>query len=191
MTTTTPLDVLKTFPLLKPVAEDHPSSAALASYLKRAYATAQKSNDPSTHVGATLVTANADGSRQNQTVYAHNEIIGVDHDSTRFDRPKKYDYVVHAEERAIAHAARYGARTEKGFMYAPWFACMDCARHIGEAGIRQVVGHDTPFAHTPESWIETIQRAHRMLVEDYGVELYVYTGEIGLTVKMSGETIKV
>lgn len=187
----TTIDVIKTFPLLSPIDDDHPNARHIANYLKRAYATAQKSNDPSTHVGAVLIPSDSHMASQNPIIYGYNEIIGLGQHSERADRPAKYEYVVHAEERTIAHAARYGKRTERGFMFAPWFACMDCAKHIGEAGIRQVVGHITPFAHTPESWIETIQKAHRMLVDDYGVELYVYMGEIGITNKISGETISV
>lgn len=46
---------------------------------------------------------------------------------------------VHAEENAIAFAARYGISTEGGVMYTTLSPCQRCAKLIINAGISQVI----------------------------------------------------
>ncbi len=50
---------------------------------------------------------------------------------------------VHAERRAISHAAKSGIATEGARIYlSEWFPCADCAKSIIEAGIIQLVTPD-------------------------------------------------
>jgi len=47
---------------------------------------------------------------------------------------------IHAERRAISHAAKEGIKTDKGTIYMnEWFPCADCAKSIIEAGIVRLV----------------------------------------------------
>jgi dCMP deaminase len=107
----------------------------------------------------------------------------------RLERPTKYSFIEHAERNAIYHAARNGERTIGGILYAPWFACADCARAIIQAGITTVVGHKQMFDHAGEyHWNESIAYGNEMLKEA-GVETFLYDGPIGNSYALfNGET---
>ena len=57
----------------------------------------------------------------------------------RRERPMKYLYASHAEQNAIAFAARHGVRTDGCTMYTTHAPCSGCAKSIIQAGIRCVV----------------------------------------------------
>lgn len=101
-----------------------------------------KSKDPSSKIGAILVGE-------------HNQIIstgfngfprGIDETiSERWERPIKYDYVVHAEVNAILNAARTGVSTFNSTLYLvgfgpPTVPCKVCCNAIIQAGIKRIVG---------------------------------------------------
>jgi dCMP deaminase len=54
-------------------------------------------------------------------------------------RPEKYLWIEHAERNAIYNAARAGTALENCTLYVELMPCMDCARAIVQAGIREVV----------------------------------------------------
>src|SRR5579863_2330250 len=91
---------------------------------------ASQSQDPMTKVGAILV------NQQNVVIGQGTNSLpdGVKSEPIRFQRPDKYDYMIHAEQSAIANAARKGNSTEKSTLYCPWAACTACARLIIQAG---------------------------------------------------------
>ena len=159
-------------------------SDAAVRMLKLSYESAKKSNDPNTHVGATLIT------KSSRQVSSHNKIIGLNNDSSRADYPKKSKCCAHAEHRAIAHAGRYEF-TDMSTLFAPWFSCTDCALKIGESGVIRVIGHMAMFQHTPDRWIEDMQLAHAMLDDDYGIPLYAYDGLVNTSVRFNGQQLNV
>ena len=57
----------------------------------------------------------------------------------RRTRPTKYLWMEHAERNAIYNAARAGTSMEGCSIYVDIMPCMDCARAIVQAGIREVV----------------------------------------------------
>jgi dCMP deaminase len=57
----------------------------------------------------------------------------------RRERPAKYWWTSHAEENAIAQAARSGTRLHGGTAYVTLHPCARCARALIQAGIRCVV----------------------------------------------------
>ena len=57
----------------------------------------------------------------------------------RLSRPDKYTWVEHAERNAIYTAARCGISLEGCTMYVDLMPCVDCARGIIQAGLREVV----------------------------------------------------
>ena len=61
----------------------------------------------------------------------------------RLERPEKYLWMEHAERNAIYNAARHGTQMQGCTLYVELLPCMDCARAIVQAGIREVVvdGH--------------------------------------------------
>jgi len=73
---------------------------------------------------------------------------GLNHDEcSRKGQPHgvgmQYCPTVHAERRAISHAARDGVSLDGGIIYlSEWFPCADCAKSIIEAGIERIVTPD-------------------------------------------------
>ncbi|MDR3472209.1 MAG: dCMP deaminase family protein [Devosia sp.] len=57
----------------------------------------------------------------------------------RFERPTKYLFCSHAEENAVAQAARVGASLSGGTAYVTHYPCSGCARMLIQAGIVRVV----------------------------------------------------
>lgn len=151
-------------------------------FLKEAYSVAiDFSTDPSTQNGAILVEGGG------YVAFGANHFPrGVQELPERWERPGKYQYVEHAERNCIYDAARYGVRTEGLIMYCPWFACTDCARAIIQAGIKEVVGHDTPLHDNPSQvWSDSIKVAYTML-DEAGVKMRHVPGIIGLKIRFNG-----
>ena len=99
------------------------------------YAT-KRSDDKLTKNGAVLVTAD-----RKHMVLAANLIPGkIKVTEERCDRPLKYQYLEHAERTAIFRAGAEGIATKDSILYCPWFACVDCARAIICAGVKECVG---------------------------------------------------
>jgi dCMP deaminase len=103
-------------------------------FLLKCKTVALKSKDPTTKVGAIIV----DDTRQLTEGYNGFPSRMLD-DAILWERPKKYDYVIHAEENAIVWAARRGIAIEGGTMYCSLHPCAKCARLIAAAGIKEVV----------------------------------------------------
>lgn len=57
----------------------------------------------------------------------------------RLERPAKYLWTSHAEENAVAHAARIGVSLEGCVMFVTHHPCSRCARSIIQSGIKEVV----------------------------------------------------
>jgi dCMP deaminase len=159
-------------------------SPPAALYLATAYKLAAKySDDPRTQTGAVLVLDDVViGTGVNSLP------IGVEITPARLERPKKYQYMEHAERNAIFHAIRSGFCTNGATLYCPWFACCDCARAIIQAGVRKVVGHKQIFDKAGVGpWTESISAGNDMFAEA-GVETELYDGPIaGLSILFNGE----
>lgn len=96
---------------------------------------ALKSKDPSTHVGCVVV--GPDGEIRST---GYNGIPrGVRDDPERLERPAKYLWVSHAEENAVAHAARVGVSLKGCRAYVTHHPCARCARTLIQAGVSTVV----------------------------------------------------
>jgi dCMP deaminase len=85
------------------------------------------------------------------------------HIDQRHERPEKYEWTKHAEENAIANAARQGTRLMGATMYLPWYPCAGCAGDIVQAGIKELV----VIASDPrdDRWGESMERAETILAE--------------------------
>lgn len=144
-------------------------------WLRIAYRNARDfSDDPNTQCGAVLVPKN-----MSQIVFGANHFPkGVKVTARRLAiRPDKYLYMEHAERDCILSAALRGVATLDATLYAPWFACADCARAIIGAGIKTVVGHLPTFRRTPARWQESINIGNIML-DEAGVERRYYDGKL-------------
>ncbi len=109
---------------------------------------AQRSKDPSTQVGACIV------SEDNiilSTGY-NGFPCGCSDDGFPWERTgedTKYPYVVHAELNAILNANGKSLRGAR--LYVALFPCNECAKAIIQSGIREVIYLSDKYAHTPST----------------------------------------
>jgi dCMP deaminase len=151
-------------------------------FLRLAFKTAAVwSDDRSTQNGAVLVPLNG-----RRIAVANHFPAGVE---PRLARPAKYQFIEHAERAAIYAAARAGTATAWATLYCCWFACPDCARAIVEAGIREVVGHATPWAQTPVRWASEVATGEQILREG-GVAVRRLAAPLGVKILFDGEVLE-
>jgi dCMP deaminase len=96
----------------------------------------KRSKDPNTKLGAVIV-----GPAHEIRATGYNSLVrGVKDDvAERLVRPQKYLWMEHAERNAIYNAARHGVQLEGCSLFVELLPCMDCARGIVQAGIKEVV----------------------------------------------------
>ena len=106
-------------------------------------------------------------------------------------RVKRY-FIEHAE-RAVIYKAAMAVNGDEDWhsatLYAPWFACPDCARSIISVGIREVVGLASLRNMTPARWLNEIDLGERMLM-DAGVSLRWVRGEVGVKIRFDGKEVQ-
>lgn len=93
------------------------------------------SKDPSTKVGCVVVGPD----REIVTTGYNGFPRGVDDDPKRMERPAKYLWTSHAEENAVAHAARIGVSLKGCTAFVTHCPCSRCARGLIQAGVKRVV----------------------------------------------------
>lgn len=93
------------------------------------------SKDPSTQVGCVLVGPD----KEILTTGFNGLPRGIVDDPIRMERPAKYLWTSHAEENAVAHAARIGVSLKGCTAYVTHCPCSRCARSLIQAGIKRVV----------------------------------------------------
>ena len=104
-------------------------------FLEMAHLVASKSKDPNTKVGCVIVT-------EDKVVAAtgYNGLPrGVADKPERMERPAKYLWTSHAEENAVAQAARVGMPLKGGVAYVTHMPCSRCARTLVQAGVTAVI----------------------------------------------------
>jgi dCMP deaminase len=104
-------------------------------FLAMAHLVASKSKDTSTKVGCVVIT-------EDKVVAAtgYNGLPrGVEDKAERMERPAKYLWTSHAEENAVAQAARVGMKLKGGTAYVTHMPCSRCARTLIQAGIETMV----------------------------------------------------
>lgn len=133
-------------------------------YLDLAQYIAQWSKDPSTKVGAVLI------SKYRQPIsFGFNGLpMGIKDTPERYtDRDTKYKMIIHAERNAMLFAKQ---DLSGATLYTwPMMPCAACAGLIIQAGIDRVVAPETPM-ELVERWGEDMQLATEMF-EEVGVAL--------------------
>ena len=66
-------------------------------------------------------------------------------DETRWERPQKYKYVVHAEANGIYNACRSGVSLDKSICLVTFFPCSDCTKGIIQVGVKELVTPEPDF----------------------------------------------
>jgi dCMP deaminase len=104
-------------------------------FMATAVLIASRSNDPRLHVGCVIVTG---GDRKNRLVAAgYNGFLpGATHRPVLRDGHEQA--TVHAEQNAVADAARRGSSVEGCVAYVTHYPCINCGKILAAAGIAQV-----------------------------------------------------
>lgn len=143
----------------------------------------EHSDDRNTQCGAVLVAQ--DGRKYRGANWLP---LGVVHEGSRLAGTEKYRWIEHAERAAIYRAAAMGCRISGATLYAPWFACADCARAMIGSGVARVVGMLSLRQGTPARWEDEIRAAEKMLSEA-GVGMQWLPGRLGVTIRFDGKEI--
>ena len=109
---------------------------------------AKRSKDPSTQVGACIVSTDNIILSTGYNGFPY----GCDDDSFPWERDgedTKYAYVVHAELNAILNAQ--GKSLVGSKIYVALFPCNECAKAIIQSGIKEVVYLSDKYADTPST----------------------------------------
>jgi dCMP deaminase len=130
--------------------------------MKLAWLAARKSKDPSTKVGCVLV----DDDNNIVSTGFNGFPRKVMEYEVRMERPQKYDWSCHAEENAVAGAARKGAKTLGCVAYVTAAPCHMCTRMLIQAGIKFIIHGDQQFKLDQKAGV-----AKAMLLEA-GVGIY-------------------
>lgn len=131
---------------------------------------ARRSKDPSTQVGACIVSSdnkilsmgyNGFPKGCSDDIFPWTR-IEVDHDPYN----AKYVYVTHAELNAILNYR--GGSLEGAKIYVTLFPCNECAKAIIQVGIKTLVFREDKYADTPSV------RASKRMLDAAGVRYYQY-----------------
>lgn len=144
-----------------------------------AFLSAQRSKDPSTKVGACLVSQD----KKVLSLGYNGMPVGVDDKLIPWGRDgeeleTKYPYVCHAELNAILNSDRNlkGAK-----IYVTLFPCNECAKALIQSGIREVIYLEDKYSDSTPSI------ASRRLLEMAGVTMTPYRGRL-LTFEFKEQT---
>lgn len=135
----------------------------IRKYLEIAYAVSRLSKDESTKVGAVIL---GKDSMEVRSLGYNGAPRGssADEDVSRTARPEKYFWFEHAERNAIYNAARIGTPLAGSTLIVTHPPCMDCARAIVQAGIREVYW-PKPDVEFGKRWIEHKYRVIKLFNE--------------------------
>lgn len=141
----------------------------------------KKSKDPSTKVGCVITSSNnsvISTGFNGFPIGVEDSLIDLSNDkinkSKRYERPEKYSWTAHAEENAIAFAARNGVSTNGATLYVNrMMPCTRCTRLIIQSGIRKIVVLIDVPEETLKRWKEDNDIAEQMLKEA-GVQMLVF-----------------
>ena len=132
-------------------------------YLNICNVVAARSKDPNTQVGCVIA-----GPAHEIRSTGYNSLPrGIRDDvPERLMRPTKYLWMEHAERNAIFNAARCGTPLEGCTIYIVLMPCMDCARAIVQAGIREVViSGDRMSEYSSEFYTEHFRNVETLFQE--------------------------
>lgn len=133
-------------------------------YMELAYARARFSKDTSTQVGAVIIGPFGDDRASGYNGAPRGCLADEAGDTRGTTRPEKYFWFSHAELNAITNAARVGVPLDGSTIVVTHPPCMDCARAIVQAGIKQVVTV-RPNAEFASRWAEHIRRTQALFQE--------------------------
>lgn len=118
-------------------------------FLEKAMQFTPWSKDPSTQVGCVIV-------NEEDKIILSTGLNGLPRGvrdlPERMERPQKYLWTAHAEENAVANAARVGIALKGMTAYVTHYPCSRCARTLVQAGIARVVVGPGTTSMPPEEF---------------------------------------
>ncbi|MDD3303411.1 MAG: dCMP deaminase family protein [Clostridia bacterium] len=142
-----------------------------------AFFSAERSKDPSTQVGACIVSTD----KVILSIGYNGLPIGCKDDEFPWDRDNldfeqsKYAYVAHAELNAITNC--HGKNLKGSSIYVTLFPCNECAKLIIQSGIKEIIYFSDKYANTPAT------KASKRMLDASGVKYHLY--------RPSGRTISI
>lgn len=98
---------------------------------------------------------------------------GVERPLERYERPAKYSWVVHAEERAIGYAAKFGLSCDDCTIYVTHYPCARCAGLIIEAGIKTVIYGPGKTSMPEEEFVIAAQKFADAVIKVHSIDFVV------------------
>jgi dCMP deaminase len=137
-------------------------------YLDICKVVAARSKDPHTQIGCVIA-----GPAHEIRSTGYNSLPrGIRDDvPERLERPTKYLWMEHAERNAIYNAARCGTPLEGCTLYVEIMPCMDCARAIVQAGIREVIISGARMSQYTSDYYDEHFRNVEVLFKEAGVKV--------------------
>lgn len=141
----------------------------ISYFMNIAKVVSTKSKDPSTKVGAVAV----EPTTKRILATGYNGFpSGVEETKERWERPRKYAFVTHAEGNIIASAARFGINLTGATLFVTLHPCVDCAKLIASAGIKSVIFIESELKQqSGRDWISLIEDA-KSIFNESGISLY-------------------
>lgn len=162
------------------------------TFMHEAYWWARRSKDPRTKIGAVLVLP---GDRD-PISHGYNGFARAvdDNEMSRWERPEKYEWVVHAEDNAVLNCARKGQSSKGAIMYTQGVPCSRCTDACVQGGIIEIVVHKQWQEYEKkfgwEKWIESAKRSEQKLREA-GIKVRVFDGVLGMQGVLDGKVINI
>lgn len=151
-------------------------------FMGMAYLVAMRSPDRSTHVGAVVVTRDNRVASMGYNGFPNGIEIPQDGDP-RWERPEKYNWMVHAEANSVYNAGRVGVPLRGCRLYCMLPPCAGCAQAIVQAGIDMVIIHQEgrdEFIRRQkpdQKWVDSVEASMQMFKEAR-VTVVFWSGEI-------------
>lgn len=151
-------------------------------FIALAKLTAMRSKDPSTQVGACIVSAD----NRILSVGYNGAPNGFDDDNFPWNRQgenleTKYPYVCHAEMNAVLNYRGTRKDFENARIYVDLFPCNECAKIIIQSGIKEVVYLSNKYKDSENNI------ASRRLFDNCGIEYHQLDLEKQITIEITSK----
>lgn len=131
-------------------------------FMEIAWIVSSRSKDPRTKVGCVI----SGPDREIRSTGYNGPPRGVADLPERLEKPAKYLWISHAEENAVAQAARIGVSLKDATAFVTHHPCARCARSLIQAGVRCVVVGDGVWS-APDDEISTA----KTMLKEAGVDV--------------------
>lgn len=162
------------------------------TFMHEVYWWARRSKDPRTKIGAVLVRpGDKDPISHGYNGFARDV---NDNEIERWEKPEKYEWVVHAEDNAVLNCARKGQSSKGAIMFTQGVPCTRCTDACIQGDIIEIVVHkqwqDYEKQFGWEKWIQSAKRSEKKLKEA-GIKVRVFDGVLGMQGVLDGKVISV